>query len=61
MWAADAKVKKDIPLTRIKKGDFVTITKGRNYKYALWCSEGIFDLPEEYIDEHSVVVFSRVI
>lgn len=59
MWAANAKVKKDVPLTTVKEGDTVTITKGREYKYALWCTEGVFDLPEEYIDKSSIVVFSK--
>ena len=59
MWAADAKVKKDIPLTEVKKGEEVTITKGREYEYALWCTEGIFDLPAEYIDKSTIVVFSH--
>ncbi len=59
MWAADAKVKKDIPLTNVKKGEEVTITRGLKYKYALWGNEGVFDLPAEYIDKSSIVVFSH--
>lgn len=45
----EAKAAKDIPNTGIKKGDCITLTKGVRYKYALWCSSGIFDLPSHYV------------
>lgn len=34
----------------IKAGEVITITKGRNEKYALW-HRSIWDLPEEYVGE----------
>ncbi len=34
----------------IKAGDKITLTKGKNEKFALW-HQGIWDLPEEYIGE----------
>lgn len=37
--------------TVIPKGSTITVTKGRHYEYALWSSEGIFDLPAEYVGE----------
>lgn len=54
MWMAEAKAKKDIPLSpdvTIKTGEKITITKGSKFEYALWSSHGIFDLPAEYVDE----------
>lgn len=37
----------------IKQGTIVTVTNGKNEKYALWHGHGmgIWDLPEEYIGE----------
>lgn len=35
----------------IKSGSVITITKGKNEKYALWHGSGIWDLPEEYVGE----------
>lgn len=35
----------------IRQGTEVTLTSGRNEKYALWHSSGIWDLPEEYVGE----------
>ena len=59
MWAAKALVKKKIPLTAerygknvdvsINRGEEMTITKGKNMKYALWHGTGIYDLPNNYI------------
>ena len=63
MWAAEAILKKVIHLEskdtwtekmtmyKIKRGDKITITLGRNEKYALWTGHGIYDLPEEYVKE----------
>lgn len=42
--------------TVIPKDSVITVTKGRNYEYALWSSEGIFDLPAEYVGETIRVV-----
>lgn len=58
MWSAEAKAKIFIPVLEIKKGDKITITKGVKFKYAAWTSSGIFDLPEEYVDESSIVQLS---
>lgn len=49
MKAKEATAAKDIPGTGIRKGDAITITSGKRYKYALWCADGIFDLPAEYV------------
>lgn len=53
MWYAEAKAKIDIPLPKktISEGDRITITGGRDFKYALWDNTGIFDLPEEYVGD----------
>lgn len=53
MWAASAKANIDIPLNdiTIKENQEITITKGINYKYAIWHSSGIFDLPEKYVTD----------
>lgn len=59
MWAADAILNKDIPDINLKKGEKVTITKGRRYKYALWCHDGIYDLPACYIKQNTITVFTR--
>jgi hypothetical protein len=63
MWAAYAKTAKEIPLPErtVPKGHEVTITKGRNEKYALWHSTGIFDLHESYIDEETIKQFAKQI
>ena len=45
--------------TVIPKGSTITVTKGVQYEYALWSSEGIFDLPEEYVGETIRVVSER--
>lgn len=37
--------------TIIKRDESITITKGKNYEYALWCGAGIYDLPGEYVGE----------
>jgi hypothetical protein len=42
--------------TVIPKGSTITLTKGKDYEYALWSSEGIFDLPAEYVGETVRVV-----
>lgn len=53
MWAIEAKAKIDIPIGEelIKKDTEITITKGKNEKYALWHHGSIWDLPEDYVGE----------
>jgi hypothetical protein len=59
MWCIEAKAKIDILLGVneqkdffvVKSGDTITVTKGRNEKYALWHHTGIWDLPKEYVGE----------
>ena len=53
MWSAIAIAKRTIPLNDvgINKGTKITITKGRNEKYALWHHTGIYDLPRIYVGE----------
>jgi hypothetical protein len=70
MWAAEAILKKDIDCgtyksfvgdkinTILKKGQKVTITKGREYEYAVWGGTAIMDTPKEYIDEKTIKVIS---
>lgn len=41
----------------ILEGQEVNITKGREYKYAIW-SRYIWDCPEEYIDENTIKQFA---
>ena len=41
----------------IKRGTKITITKGRNEKYALWYNS-IWDLPEEYVNENDITILS---
>jgi hypothetical protein len=57
MWAAKAIAKKKIPLdnTIINKGEKITITRGKEYEYAIWHSAGIFDLPKEYVKDIKVI------
>ena len=47
-----AEAKCDIPLdnTIVKMGEKITLTNGKEEKYALWHGTGVYDLPEEYID-----------
>jgi hypothetical protein len=61
MWAAYANTKIEIvlPERTIPKGKEVTITRGRNDKYAIWCSAGVYDLPEHYIDEETIKQFAK--
>jgi hypothetical protein len=62
MWAAEAKLKKDFRVTKtysVKKDTIVTITRGRDKKYAIWLSKGIFDIPRKYIDELSLKILSN--
>lgn len=35
----------------IQAGESITVTHGRNEKYALWHGSGIWDLPEDYVGE----------
>ena len=35
----------------IKEGQKITVTKGKNEKFALWHNSGIWDLPEEYVGD----------
>jgi hypothetical protein len=60
MWAAHAKTKTEIVLPEwtIPQGKEVTITLGRNEKYAIWCWAGVYDLPEHYIDEGTIKQFT---
>jgi hypothetical protein len=68
MWAAEATLKRKLHLsktyerlddiTTIPKGTKVTITKGREQKYCLWHSLGLWDIDEMYIDEESIVILS---
>ena len=53
MWMIEAIAKIDIPLGNeiIKQGTEITITHGKNEKYALWHHSSIWDLPEEYVIE----------
>jgi len=57
MWAAEAKAKKRIQLDNftIKKDEKITITRGRQYEYAIWHSVGIFDLPKEYVKDIRII------
>lgn len=62
MWSAEAIAKKDIPLIDgnkskviIKAGSKITITKGPRDKYCLWSRTGIWDLPDEYVGEITVL------
>jgi hypothetical protein len=41
----------------IKTGTKITITKGRNEKYALW-HNSIWDLPKEYVNEGDITILS---
>jgi hypothetical protein len=43
----------------IEQGTKITITKGKNEKYALWHSTGIWDLPEEFVNESSIRIISK--
>jgi hypothetical protein len=58
MWMAEAKAKVKIPLGDyvINKNETITITKGNNHEYAIWHSEGIFDLPKGYVKDIQVKV-----
>ena len=58
MWMAEAKAKRDIPLKgwKIKKGETITITRGRNQKFALWAGDYIYDLHERYVTDIQVRV-----
>jgi hypothetical protein len=68
MWAAEAILKRKLHLsktyarlediTTIPKGTKITITKGREQKYCLWHSLGLWDIDEMYIDEESIVILS---
>lgn len=53
MWVAEARAKINIPLQnfKIKKGEKITITKGVKEKFAIWCSDGIWDLPEKFVTD----------
>lgn len=63
MWAAEARAKIDIVLDEygsngrlistktVAAGKIITITHGRDEKYALWGYGGVWDLPEEYVGE----------
>lgn len=43
----------------VKKGNSITITKGVKCKYAIWHHSGIWDLPEEYVNESSIKIISE--
>jgi hypothetical protein len=70
MWAAETTLLKDIDCgihknflkeevhTILRKGEKVTITKGRKYKYAVWAGVAIMDVPKKYINENTINVIS---
>ena len=43
----------------VKANEIITVTKGRNEKYALWHHTGIWDLPEEYVGETVKVICAK--
>jgi hypothetical protein len=60
MWHREAKIIKDIQLTEeitILKGTIVDITHGKDYKYAIWNSVGIWDVPKKYEDHLKILNF----
>ena len=68
MWAAEVITSKNILLTEsdgfenavvIDRGTKITITKGKNQKYALWSHHGIWDLHERPIDESTLKIISE--
>jgi hypothetical protein len=68
MWAAEVITCKNILLCDndrfenvevIEKGTKITITKGKNQKYALWLHFGIWDLHERHIDESTIKIISK--
>ena len=68
MWAAEVITSKNILLTEsdgfenavvIDRGTKITITKGKNQKYALWSHLGIWDLHERHIDESTIKIISH--
>ena len=68
MWAAEVITSKNILLSDndgfegaevIEKGTKITITKGKNQKYALWSHFGIWDLHERHIDETTLKIISH--
>jgi hypothetical protein len=68
MWAAEVITSKNILLCDndhfegaevIDKGSKITITKGREQKYAMWSHFGIFDLHERHIDESTIKIISN--
>jgi hypothetical protein len=62
MWAAEAKLRKDISFEKeemISKGTIVTITRGLNCKYALWGRKYIYDIKSKYIDKSTIKIISE--
>jgi hypothetical protein len=69
MWAAEATLKRRLLLSEkydhpdniliIEKGTTVTITKGREQKYCIWGSFGLWDIDEMYIDETTIKILSE--
>ena len=57
MWAALAKAKIDIQLQHyiVAENEGITITKGKEEKYALWNNDGIYDLQEKYVKDIKVI------
>lgn len=43
----------------IEENTSITITKGKDCKYAIWSHYGIYDLPEEFIDETTIKQFAE--
>lgn len=70
MWVAEAKLKRRLLLSEkyehpddiieIPKGTKVTITRGKEQKYCLWDSVGLWDIDEMYIDEETISVISEI-
>lgn len=62
MFAAEILLIKDIPEIDLKAGTKVTITKGKESKYAIWCSKGICDVPEDVfnIDTINILTLDKV-
>jgi hypothetical protein len=69
MWVAEAALKRGLHLSEkyehpdhiltLEEGTKVTITKGREQKYCIWGSFGLWDIDEMYIDETTIKVISE--
>jgi hypothetical protein len=63
MWAAEAKLSKDIDLglEKVVKGTKVTITQGYKYEYAIWYNNCLWDTSKEFIDEPTIDVLNKFV